>query len=101
MFEEVVGLSPTGSFLLYWILPGEGLTHKKVAIALAGHQLGSETIFTLTVKKSPGCCTLAEYFAVDEKLTTALHVLFLFFKSSWRELLKPAVNIPGTDRVFL
>ena len=39
VFEEVVGLSPTGSLLLYSILPGEGLPLKKVANALVGHQL--------------------------------------------------------------
>ena len=58
VFEEVVGLSPTGSLFLCLILSGEGLPHKKVANALAGHQLGSKTV--LTVKKSLGCCTLAE-----------------------------------------
>ena len=76
MFEEVVGLSPTGSLFLCLILSGEGLPHKKVANALAGHQLGSKTVLTLTVKKSPGCCTLAENFAFMK--TTALHILFLF-----------------------
>ena len=65
---------------LYLMLPGEGLPHKMVANTLAGHMAESKTVYRLRRKNSLCCCTLAEYFAVDEKLTTALSISVSFKK---------------------
>ena len=65
---------------LYLKLPGEGLPHKMVANTLAGHMAESKTVYRLRLKNSLCCYTLAEYFVVDEKLTTALSISVSFQK---------------------
>ena len=45
MFAETVGLMMPCCIRLYLMLLGEGLPHKTVANALAGHQSGSQTFF--------------------------------------------------------
>ena len=65
---------------LYLMLLGEGLPHKMVAIALAGHRAETKTVYGLKLKNSLCCCTLAEYFNVDEKVTTALFISVSFQK---------------------
>ena len=80
MFEESAGLRMPCCMRLYLKLPGEGLPHKMVANTLAGHMAESKTVYRLRLKNSLCCCTLAEYFAVDEKLTTALSISVSFQK---------------------
>ena len=66
-----MGLRMPCCMRLYLMLPGEGLPHKMVANALAGHWVESKTVSKPRLKNSLCCCTLAEYFAVDEKLTSS------------------------------
>ena len=65
---------------LYLTSPWKGLPHKMVANTLAGHMAESKTVYRLRMKNSLCCCTLSEYFAVDEKLTNALSISVSFQK---------------------
>ena len=62
---------------------GDGLgsiNAKRVSNTLAGHPTESKTVCRQKrLKNSPFCCTLAEYFILDEKFTTALSI-FVFSK---------------------
>ena len=88
MFEETVGLKMSCCMLLYLILHGEGFPHKTVANALAGHQSGSQTIFSLTAKKSLTSCSLAEFGPLDEKCNACFQFCF-FSKFNLSFLIRP------------
>ena len=53
---------------------------KGVSNTLVGHRTESKTVYGLRLKNSQCCCTLAEYFAVDEKLSIAISLSFFVAK---------------------